>query len=115
MKIELKLSADELYYLEQRFAQVGNISLLSFNQQQTDRRLILSILIEVADKLTNMATKLGRKPSLFDTDKKHKVSLKYHEAYAVNVYLTGANNLETDDYKRSMASKLSLIIDQKLQ
>lgn len=114
MKIELKLTADELHYLDQRFAQVGNVTLLSFNQQKADRKLILSILIEVADKLSAMTTKLSRKPSLFDTKKRHKITLKYHEAYAVNVYLTGANNLETDDYKKSMAAKLSLMLDQKL-
>lgn len=115
MKIELKLTADELQYMDAVFKNISNVSIVQFKAQKQDRRVVLSILVDVADKVAAMFKKLSRKTTLFDTAKKHKLTLAYHEAYAVNTYLVGAKNSETDAYRLSMASKLSLQLDQKLQ
>lgn len=111
MKIELKLSADQLQYLASRFEDAGRLNLAQFKNLKHDRRIVMSIAVKVADKLAGKYQGLSRKPTLFEAKKKHKVSLEYYEAYAVHVYLTGAINSETDAYRKMTARAIHLMID----
>ncbi len=111
MKIPLKLSADHIEYLVSRFENTGKINIAQFKNLPHDRRVVISILIKVADKVAKEYQKISRKPTLFDTKKKYQISLEYFEAYAVHVFLTGAINQETDPYRKMTARTIHGMID----
>ncbi|MDV6170210.1 hypothetical protein R1T16_17370 [Flavobacterium sp. DG1-102-2] len=115
MKVELKLTADELQYMAQLAGHSNSSSTLAIFMSITrEKKTVMSICIDVADKFEAKYKALSRKATLFDAKKKHKISLKYHEAYAVNAWLETRLPLETDPYRKSICSKLSLMIDPKL-
>lgn len=114
MKIELKLTPDHIAYLDKQFSSTVAINLAEFKALEKDRRVMVSILIDVADKIAAKSVKLQRSHNLFEARKKHKVTIKYYEAWAVHLFLTGAINLETDPYRKSLALTIHGQIDPKL-
>lgn len=111
MRIEMKLTADELQYLDRQFENSTKLNAAQFNALKLDRKVVISILINVGDKLAKKYRTLSRKPSLFDMKKKHKITFDFYEGYAIHIYLAGAINLETDLYRKNMARKIHAMID----
>lgn len=114
MKVELKLKADDINYLALLFESFGNVNIQSFVNMDRQQKLIMSILVELSDKFSDKIKKLSRKTTLFDTNKTHKISLKFYEAHAMAVYLRGAELNETDTYRKTIAIKLLITLDAKL-
>ena len=111
MKIDIKLTSDELLYLEQKI-----ICVQSMRPQELsiDKRVPYSIMIDVADKIVSKAKNLSRSPKLFDAKSKNKISLKWHEAYCLEEFFEAVTEDETDIYKINMARKISTQLNQKL-
>jgi hypothetical protein len=114
MKVELKLMADDLAYLDFLLAPLAAITAAQFRHRKPAQRLLLSIIIDVADKFGGKYQNLSRKPTLFDAKKKHKVTIKYHEAHALHAFLADAIGSETDIYKKNIARKIHGFIDPQL-
>lgn len=117
MKIEIKISTQELYYLSTVFQETQDYSVLKVfenNATTINIKLVMSICIDLGDRITTQYEAAVRKASLFDEKKKHPLKLKYHEAYILNILLQGKRKLETDAYKMNTALSISLKIDPKL-
>ncbi|WP_417366841.1 hypothetical protein [Flavobacterium beibuense] len=115
MKIELKLTADELQYLDSVLEDISLTTIKKFMFSMANSKLMLSVMIDVADKVIKKYQGLSRKVSLFDAKKKHKVEFKYHEASALCSYLVGLRPNEVDPYRKSIVTKLTMDLSQKLQ
>jgi hypothetical protein len=114
MKVELKITADQVNYLAELFERYGKVTAAHLQTQPRESKVLISICIDIADKFADKFRTISRKQTIFDVKKKHKVSMKYYEAHAVSLLLVGCKNNEADPYRRSMAEKLVLIIDQQL-
>lgn len=109
MKLKLKLTSDELRYLESKTILVDAIN---SNEMPKEKKLTLSIMIDVSEIVYKAAKILNRQLSL--ESKKHSVSLKWHEAEILEIYLEGFTSNETDYYRANMARKIISQINQKL-
>lgn len=111
MKIELKLTADEINYLERK-----TILTLAIAPKELpkDKRMAYSIMLDVADKISTKAKSINRSTSIFDVKKKHKVSLKWHEAETLEQYIDAFSTYQDDAYNKNLARKIIAQINQKL-
>ncbi|MDN3671670.1 hypothetical protein QWY99_01140 [Flavobacterium branchiarum] len=111
MKIELKLTADEINYLERQTLLVQSIDT---NQLPKDKKAAYTIMLDVSDKLMTKAKQLNRKTDLFDQKKKHKITLKWHEAETLEQYIDVFSSYQDDPYKANLARKVIIQLNQKL-
>lgn len=111
MKIELKLTTDEINYLEGKCFLIQSMDFRHLDQKS---KKTYTIMIDVLDKVTAKAKSLNRKVELFDQKKKSKITFKYHEAYVLEAYIQGFFQTETDPYKRNLARIIISQLNQKL-
>lgn len=112
MKIELKLTADEMVYLDNKTALS---SVIKFVELPKDRRVAWSIMNDVADKLFGKAKAIRRNVTLFDVKKKHKLTLKWHEADTLEKFLEAfATYGDENEYNKNLARKIMIQLNQKL-
>jgi hypothetical protein len=109
MKIKIKLSPDELRFLEKKTNTIFSISTYDL---QKDKKSAYTIMLDIADKVMNKAKNLNRQLSI--GKKKHDVSLKWHEAETLELFLTGFQEIETDPYDANLFRKIISQINQKL-
>lgn len=112
MKIELKLTADQIKYLESK---CFLIEAMDFRQLAEEAKRNYTIMIDVLDKVVAKAKSISRKTSLFDQSKKHKITFKYHEASILWAYLQGFFPTETDTYKSNLARIIINQLDKELK
>jgi hypothetical protein len=111
MKIDLKLTADEINYLERTTITVQAIDP---RQLPNDKKTAYTIMLDVSDKLMAKAKQINRKTDLFDTKKKHKITLKWHEAETLEQYIDAFSDYQDDPYKANLARKVIIQLNQKL-
>jgi hypothetical protein len=111
MKIDLKLTADEINYLERQTLLVQSIDT---KQLPKEKKTAYSIMLDVSDMLMAKAKQLNRKTDLFDIKKKHKITLKWHEAETLEEYIDVFSVYQDDPYKANLARKIIAQLNQKL-
>jgi hypothetical protein len=111
MKIDLKLTADEINYLERQTLLVQSIDT---KQLPNDKKTAYTIMLDVSDKLMAKAKQLNRKTDLFEAKKKHKITLKWHEAETLEQYIDVFSAYQDDPYKANLARKVIIQLNQKL-
>lgn len=111
MKIDLKLTADEINYLERQTVQVQSIDP---KKLPNDKKAAYTIMLDVSDQLMIKAKQLNRKTDLFDGKKKHKITLKWHEAETLEQYIDAFSQYQDDPYKANLARKVITQLNQKL-
>jgi hypothetical protein len=111
MKIELKLTADEVNYLERKCFLIQS---MDFRQLDQNSKKTYTIMIDVLDKVTAKAKSISRRVDLFDQKKRHKITLKYHEAYILEPFIEGFRQNEDDPYQTNLSRKIITQLNQKL-
>jgi hypothetical protein len=111
MKIELKFTTDELGYLDQKTALTLGIIPKTLPKE---KRTAYSIMLDVADKLASKNKTVMRSATIFDAKKKHKITLKYHEAETLEAYIDAFSSYQDDEYSKNLARKIIAQINQKL-
>ncbi|KGO88406.1 hypothetical protein Q765_00370 [Flavobacterium rivuli WB 3.3-2 = DSM 21788] len=114
MNIDLKLTPDEIGYLNNVLSDAANVDVATFARSERQNKVVISILAGVSETVEDKFKALSRKQNLFDAKKKYKLSLQYHEAYAINIIVCGRTTKERDPHRRLMANKLFTTIDAKL-
>ena len=109
MKIKIKLTTDELLYLEKKSYYVAGIHI---NDLPKEKRSTYTIMLDVADKVTNKGKSVNRQMTIGKG--KHSLSLKWHEAETLEMYLRGLEQSETDHYALNIIRKVTSQINQKL-
>lgn len=109
MKIKLKLTTDELLYLEKKTYYVTGVHI---NDLPRDKKAQYTIMLDVADKVSSRAKSLARQLPI--RKKKYDVSLKWHEAETLELFINGLMSSESDVYDSNLLRKMKLQINQKL-
>jgi len=107
MKIKLKLTSDELRLIAEKVNLVNTIDLQRLARA---KKTSYSILLDIVDKVVPKAQKLNRQLSI--NDKPHELTLKWHEAEALEQYLIHFE--ESDIFSRNLLRKVANQINQKL-
>jgi hypothetical protein len=109
MKIKLKLSPDELRFLEKKTCIV---MAMHINDLPREKKSAYTIMLNVGDMVMSKAKNLNRQLSL--GKKKHDVSFKWHEAETLELFLTGFQEVESDPYDANLYRKIISQLNQKL-
>lgn len=110
MNIELKLTPDQVFAVAKLLEQVYDTNPIDINQ-----KVMRSIAIEVADIYIKKQHSLYKKQTLFDAKKLHKITLKFHEAFALHSVLESLMYTVQDIYCRTILHKLINTLHQKIQ
>lgn len=89
MKIELNLTSDQVFAVTKLLNQVYDL----FPSVDCEQLSVRSIAFDLEEQFTTKRKALIKKNSLFDVAKKHKMSVKYHEAVALRKII--GNLIET--------------------
>lgn len=103
MKIQIKQNIDGLFAIDK----LCNI-ILDRDEQSFEAKMVKSIIKDVSKLVSKPLEKAIESNNLFDSKKKHNITLKYHEAYALHqgiMLLIGSVNNEL--YK----TKLNIVKD----
>ncbi|MCH4824276.1 hypothetical protein ML462_13960 [Gramella lutea] len=111
MKIELKLSTDTLMAANKILKEVYNLPVSCVSRENVYK----SIGMDLADKFDSKCKAQIRKANLFE-NKKVKLTLKYHEAWALEALIADLTDqlIENNEYQRSLLFTLRSTIHQKL-
>ena len=104
MKIELKLNNDSIIAVNELLNYIYDM------ERSNDKKVNVyrSIGYDLADKFDSKAKQLVKKATLFDSKKKHKITLKYHEAWALEIILRELFTYADNHYVRL---RVNLVID----
>lgn len=111
MKVQLQLKAAEVHYVEAKCIQIQT---MDFKVLDKDSKRAYTVILDVLDKVMSKAKTINRSQNLFDEKKKHKLSLKFHEAYYLEKFLHGPAGNETDPYKQNLSRKVLAQLNQKM-
>lgn len=111
MKIEINLSNDELVCINNQMQEsyarrYGGVEVYD---------VIHSIAQDLADKFDTKTKSRIKKANIFDARKKTKITLKYHEAWALKAYLAASLPRINNDYQYNLLQKQINHLDQKMK
>ncbi|GGA84511.1 hypothetical protein GCM10008015_26630 [Flavobacterium palustre] len=109
MKIDLKLTHEAITIIASTLQPIYKSKAHTRREKST-----LSIAYDVAGKLDSKFGSVKLKTDLFNTKKKVKVSLKYHEADMLELLLLGEIKGVSDNYIRQQIQKVINELNQKL-
>jgi hypothetical protein len=109
MKIEIALTPEAAIIIAATIQSVYNTKAHTRRHKST-----LSIALDVAAKLDGKAVHLKAKMNLFDSKKKIKVSLKFHEADMLELLLLDQIKGVQDVYIKCQIQKTIDVLNQKL-
>ncbi len=111
MKIKTKINNDTLIALDKYLNQVYQILPV-----QGIGKVWISIGMDLADTFNKKVRTIQKQSSIFDVKKKHNISLKYHEAWALKELLITLLQYikKENDLHYVLLQKLFSELDQKL-
>lgn len=109
MKIELKISINALMAANKILKEIYNLP-VSMDKREN---VYKSIGFDLADKFDSKCKAQIKKANLFEK-KKVKVTLKYHEAWALEAIIQDLLDTVTNDYQKSLLTSLTHSLNQKL-
>ena len=110
MKVELKLNFDTLLAVSTTVNKVYELPATTIEREC----IYMSIGFDIADKFESKTKGLIKKQNLFDHKKLHKITLKFHEAWALQAILMDLINTAPNPYQKGLIQKVINIIDQKI-
>jgi hypothetical protein len=109
MTIQLKLTPDQIFAVAKLLEKVYQTNPIDVQQKITR-----SIALDVADIYIKKQHLLYKKQSLFDVKKLHKITLKFHEAYALHNVIESMLHTVSDTYCNTILKKLTATLHPKL-
>lgn len=108
--MKLKITPDQIMVLEKLMNQLSD-----YNAEQELQKVAKSILFDISDKIHARYRKIIKTNDLFNSNKKIDLELKYHEAFAVKVFINWMlPTIPTMEKAHNDLLKLSIDLDQKL-
>ncbi len=79
MSIKLKVTADQVFAVAKLLENVYEL----FPATSSEQKVTRSIAFDLEEKFSSKRKQLIKQNSLFEIAKKHKIELKFHEAFAL--------------------------------
>lgn len=111
MKVELKINIDTLVCVNNQLKRTYEYSF----PETLEQKLCKSIAYDVADRFDCKTKSQLKKNSLFEAKKLFKITLKYHEAWALKLILIEQITEVNNDYQKTLLQKVINNLDQKLK
>lgn len=109
MKIELNLTAEEIFTVTTVLNPIYTAKAI-----KREGKSLFSIGLDLVDKFETKSKSLKKKQNLFDSKKKHKISLKFHEADALERILIDQKQYVDLPFMVFQIQKVIDILNQKL-
>lgn len=109
MKIDLKLSNDMVMMIALQLRKIYEMP----KSVNTHQNVYKSIGFDLSDKFDVKAKALVKKSGLFET-KKAKVTLKFHEAWALEKILIDLKPIIQNEFQQTMTQSVINYLNQKL-
>ena len=109
MKVDIKLTTESILVISATLQAVYNSKSFTRKEKST-----LSIARDVAAKLDTKAAAVRSKMDLFDSSKKVKLSLKFHEADMLELLLIQQMSTIEEPYVRLLHQQVVNLLNQKL-
>lgn len=103
MNIQLQLKANAIVITNNYLETIFNESSIPIGEEN---KLVKSLCFDVSSKFSRKHKDLIKKSIVFDSKKKHKITLKYHEAFGLYHFLIKISENETNDYIKLITKKL---------
>jgi len=110
MKIEININTDTLIALNSVLKQVYELPVSNDKRENVYK----SIGFDLADKFDKKCKTRVKKADLFDSKKKTKFTLKYHEAWALEEILREITPFIQNPYQVILLNKVTDTLNQKL-
>lgn len=110
MNIELKLNFDAVQAVNNHLQKVYKMGY----GETVEQRVCKSIAFDLANKFDTRAKALIRKNSLFEANKLYKMTIKYHEAWSLQLILMDVMSNVENSYERNIIQKLINNLNQKI-
>ena len=113
MKVELELSKFQIHFISNQMEifETG-IAQMNFVILPRDKKLILSICSDISDKFHNKSRAIRKETKI--KKKPYKITLKWFEAYALNVLIFSATLNAANKEDVSIGRNLQMMLGQKL-
>lgn len=113
MKVELEFTKFQIQFISQKMElfETG-LAQINFVMQPRDQKLILSICSDISDKFHNKSRAISKEIKI--KKKPYKFTLKWYQAYALNVMLFSATIGSTNKEDVAIGNNLQMMIGQKL-
>lgn len=111
MKLKLKLTPDAILAIDKLLLRICPMNTVGNTKEE---RVLLSIKYELAEIFEKRAKKITRSTDLFNLKKKISISLKYHQAWALEKIIRDLINLEDNTYRKTLLQQVADEINQKL-
>jgi hypothetical protein len=110
MNIELKLSIDEINYIDKLIELTRNVMI---GMQKKDQIFVFSIVLDIGQKVAKKCLTFENiyAPA---SNKKYKMKFKYHEAVILEKFVLDVLKTEIDDYNKHLGRNITSHINQKL-
>jgi len=108
-----KLSADELFFLEENLRSIHSLTIIQFKQLTHEKKLQHSVMLDVSDRITKRRRTIERKTAIFDTKKRYNLTLKYHEAFLLLRFIQEL--VLTDPHAQMLQRNLIEVLDVSLR
>ena len=109
MKIVIHISLDTLMAANEILKEIYNLP-VSLDKREN---VYKSIGFDLADKFDGKCKTQIKKANLFE-NKKIKISLMYHEAWALEEIIQDLSDIVKNDYRKALLLNLTNIINQKI-
>jgi hypothetical protein len=110
MNIELKLTIDEIKFIQRNVEIIRPVSIKALNKTQF---FTFSIFFDIAKKIETKANSLD---CVFGavSRKKYKMKFKFHEAVVLETFIVGIESVGFDPYNANLKRTISDQLNQKL-
>lgn len=112
MKIKLKLDNDSIIHVHEVIKNVYNQN--SNTLLGKENKILKSIAFDISDKFESKYKTLIKKQWLFDNTKRNEISLKWHEAWALETLLHYLMDLAPSSFAKIKLNQVIIQINQKL-
>ena len=110
MKVELKIKIDTIFAINKILQNVYD----GKSAIELTQKIYRSIGFELADKFDKLQKANIKKNTLFDSKKKHKITFKFHEAWALYNIIMNFLPLVNDHYSKTILQSTADALHQNL-
>lgn len=109
MKTKLKFTNDELIAANKLLQKLYD---LPFNQFESTQKIFVSIGLDLADKFDKKCKSIIKKANLFEQEKKHDTTLKFHEAWALKNICVELFSWSENEYQKTQLQNIINKLDK---
>lgn len=115
MKIQIKISDNELIAANKLLSTIYELYGYNYNQFTKEQKLMMSFFVDLSEFFEKKYRAMLKKHSLFTQKKLISITLKYYEAWALHQLFIEAFSLAENAYQKHQIQRIINKLDKWLQ